>query len=531
MRIKKPKRGKKLTMKKIKEIMRHHFDLKLSNEKIAICVGISKGSVHNILEKFKSQSLSYQELMRLSEQQIVSLFYPKTKKGLGAESETPNYEELVQELSKPNTTVQILFEEYREKNPEGVGRSTFFNEMKKVTQKLKVDLHIEHVGGEKLYLDYSGDKLSYYDANLKKDVEVEVFLASWGASSKCYMEVSPSQKKEDWIASNMRALRYFGGSPTYLVPDNLKSAVIKADFYDPTINEAYRKMAEHFGTTVLPARSRKPKDKAVVEANVKAVQQRIFTKIRDEKFHSFEELQTRLRELLEVFNAEVMQKHKRTRNKRFLQLDQPYLKKLPSQNFDLLDVQLEVKVLKDHHVNYRGNYYSVPWEWTGSKIEIWNRGSLLEIYCKGEMLATHCISKSDGEYITTESHRPPHHQFIKRLKPCYVLSEASEVGPQTLAAFRNIIEFYKGHCEVAVRKCLGILRLRKQFTDERIEKAIDKAMQLAFVKESDLRRMLEQNLENSPLWNKTDEREKTPESITEHENIRGSNHYLTQPGE
>ena len=511
--------------------MRHHFDLKLSNEKIAICVGISKGSVHNILEKFKSQSISYEELMRLSEQQIALLFYPKTKRALGDKSEAPKFEELAQELSKPDTTVQILFEEYRKKNPEGIGRSSFYNGIKKVTQKLKVDLHIEHIGGEKLYLDYSGDKLRYYDDDLKKGIEVEVFLASWGASSKCYLEVSPSQKKEDWIASNMRALRYFGGSPKYLVPDNLKSAVIKADFYDPTINEAYRKMAEHFGTTVLPARSRKPKDKAVVEANVKAVQQRIFTKMRNEKFYSFEELQARCKELLEIFNAEVMQKHKRTRNERFFQLDEPYLTELPNQNFDLLDVELDIKVLKDHHVNYRGNYYSVPWEWTGSKVEIWNRGLLLEIYCKGEMIATHSISKNDGEYITTESHRPPHHQFIKRLKPCYVLSEASEVGPQTLSAFRNIIEFHKGHCEIAVRKCLGILRLRKQFTDERVEKAIDKAMQLAFVKESDLRRILEQNLENSPLWNNTNEMEDTSEKITEHENIRGSSHYLTQPGE
>lgn len=531
MRIKKPKRGEKLTMKKIKEIVRHHFDLKLSNEKIAICVGVSKGSVHNVLEKFKTQNLSYQEFIKLPEQQIVSLFYPKTKRKLCTEISAPNFKELSEELSRPNTTVQILFEEYREKNPNGIGRSTFFNGIRAVTKKLKVDLHIDHIGGEKLYLDYSGDKLSYFDTKLKRDIEVEVFLASWGASSKCYMEVSSSQKKEDWIASNMRALRYFGGTPTYLVPDNLKSAVIKADFYDPTINEAYRKMAEHFGTTVLPARARKPKDKAVVEANVKAVQQRIFTKMRDEKFYSFEELQARCKELLEVFNAEVMQKHKLTRNERFLKLDRPYLKELPGQDFDLLDVQLDVKVQKDHHVDYRGNFYSVPWEWTGSKIEIWNRGSLIEIYSQGEMLATHCISKQNGKYITTESHRPPHHQFIKSLKPCYVLSEASEVGPQTLATFRNIIEFHKGHCEIAIRKCLGILRLRKQFTDERVEKAIDKAMQLAFVKESDLRRMLEQNLENSPLWNETEELENKTEQITEHENIRGSNHYLIQPGE
>lgn len=513
-------------MRKIKEVIRHHHDLKLSNEKAAFCAGVSKGSVHNILKKCSQSGFSHEEFMQWPERKLKGLLFPKTEFKLKNEAASPDYEMLAKELSNPNTTTQILYEEYKADYPDGVGRTTFFNEIRSITRKLEVSLHIDHIGGERLYLDYSGDKLSFYDSDQKKEVQVEVFLASWGASSKCYMEVSLSQKKEDWIASNMRALRYFGGAPKHLVPDNLKSAVIKADYYDPTVNEAYSRMAEHFGTTVLPARSRKPKGKAVVEANVKAVQQRVFTKMRNENFFSFEQLQARFWELQEVFNAEVMQKHKQTRNERFIALDDPYLKSIPAQNFDLIDIKLAVKVQKDHHVKYNEQFYSVPWEWTGSKVEVWNRGKLLEIYIEGERITCHSLGRKKGEYVTVESHRPRNHQFIKNLNPCYVLAEASEVGPQALLAFRNIVDFHKGHSEIAVRKCLGILRLRKQFTDDRLERAIDKAMNLAFVKEAELRRMLEQNLENSPLWDDTKALSIPKEEITTHENIRGSNHYL-----
>ena len=397
--------------------------------------------------------------------------------------------------------------------------------------KLKVDLHIDHIGGERLYLDYSGDKLTYFDADANEERQAEVFVASWGASSKCYFEVSRSQKKEDWLTSNTRALRYFGGAPVYLVPDNLKSAVIKANYWDPTINEAYRKMAEHFETTVLPARSRKPKDKAVVEANVRAIQQRVFTKMRNESFGSFAELQARCMGLLEVFNSEVMQKHKYTRNQRFIELDQPFLKPLPKDDFNLLEVSLGVKVQQDHHVFYDENYYSVPWEWTGSRIEVWNRGKVIEFYHDAERIASHPKGVSDGKYITVESHRPPNHQFVTRLKPCYVLAEGAEIGPNTLKAFRNIIDFHKSHCDIAVRKCMGILRLKKEFDPDRLEKAIERALTLTYVNQSDLQRILEQKLEDSPLWEgATASNPDDEDSITTHENIRGPANYNQEKG-
>lgn len=517
-------------MKKLREVLRHHQKLKLSNEKTAFCVGVSKGSVYNILDKFRSQNLSYEEIEKLSDQKLFEIFYPKTSRSIRSEERSPDFKALALELSKPDTTIQILYEEYRQENPKGIGRTTFFEGIRAATNKLKVDLHIEHIGGEKLYLDYSGDKLSYFDKELGKEMQAEVFVASWGASSKCYFEVSRSQKKEDWLESNTRALRYFKGAPLYLVPDNLKSAVIKADYWDPTINEAYRKMAEHFGTTVLPARSRKPKDKAVVEANVRAIQQRVFTKMRNETFLSFEELQKRCKELLEVFNEEIMQKHKLSRNDRFEKLDQPFLRPLPKDDFDLYEISLNVKVQSDHHVLYNKHFYSVPWEWTGSKIEVWSRANVIEFYFEGERIASHPKAPSDGKYTTTECHRPPEHQFVSKLKPCFVLSEGAEIGPETLKAFRNIMDAYKGHSENGVRKCMSILRLKKEFGSLRLEKAIARALTLACVKASDLKQMLEQKLEDSPLWGTI----KTPiakdHKITSHDNIRGAKHYNQEKG-
>jgi transposase len=526
-------RGKKQTMRKIKEILRHHYELKMSNENTAFCVGVSKGSVHNILEKFSAQNLKYEELMQLSERDLLGIFYPITHRRRSIECIIPDFKTLALEMSKPHTTIQILYEEYKKQSPKSIGRTTFFKEMNKALSKIKVDLHIHHIGGEKLYLDYSGDKVHFFDLELNKIMAAEIFVASWGASSKCYIEVSRSQKKHDWIASNMRALRFFGGAPTYLVPDNLKSAVIKADYWDPTINETYRMMTEHFGTTVLPARSRKPKDKAVVEANVRAVEKRILSKIRNETFNSFEDLQLRFAQLRDDFNAEPMQVHKCSRNDRFVQLDQPYLKPLPKDDFTLIEVVLDVKVQDDHHLYYDEHYYSVPWEWTGSKVDVWNRSNVIEIYHFGERIACHIRGAKDKSYTTNEEHRPPQHRFVKNLKPCYVLSEASLIGTKTLEAFRNIIDYYikQRHCEVGVRKCMGMLRLRKLFSNERIEKAMDRALTLACVKENDIRRILQQNLEDSPLWDKNEVPIEHNENITIHENIRGDDHYRTIKGE
>tara|TARA_B110000091_G_scaffold212510_1_gene259424 strand:- start:1093 stop:2679 length:1587 start_codon:yes stop_codon:yes gene_type:complete len=515
-------RGFKLKPKIIKEIIQLR-EAKLSMNKIETLTKASKGSINNILKKAVQAAVSQETICAMPNDQLMNLFYPVTPK---ERKDEPSFEKLKDELAKPCVKAQLLWEEYQLEHPDGMSRSTFFTRLKSAgpPELPKPSMHQTPKGGEKILIDYSGVKMKYYDNG--KEIEVEIFVANWMASSYMYVEASPSQKQEDWVASHVRMFRYFGCSPTYLVPDNLKGGVIKADFFDPTINALYLEMARHYDTVVLPTRSRKPQDKAGVESNVKFVQTHIIAALRDQRFTSLEELNEAILVRLAVINEKKMQRYHLSRCERFESLDRPHVKDLPQNDYNITAIVPNVMVEDDHHVRYDRRFYSAPWRLTGSRIDLWMVNRELQIYYDGERVASHPITDLDrGAYITNDLHRPPNHLFVHNLRPLWVLSEAEKIGPRTHQLIRDMIENDSRHCEFAIRKGLGLIELIRDYPPERVESAVAWSIDHAMVRRDDVIRVLEQGLDlvATPI-------KPAPQAFSlQHQNIRGSGHYQSRP--
>ena len=489
---------------------------------ITLMAGVSKGSVINVLERAVQATVDGDKAQQMANEDLISLLYPpRPKKAEG----DPDFEVLRDEMARPGVNAQLLWEEYRQQNPKGIKRSTFYQRLREAgcPEVPTPSMHQEAKGGERLLIDYSGLKASYTDSASGKVVEVEVFVANWMASSYLYVEASPSQSMEDWLESNRRALRYFGCAPTYMVPDNLKSGIIKANFYDPTVNRAYDEFAKHYGSAVLPARARRPQDKASVESNVKFIQVHILGRLRNRHFSSLAELNEAIRELLPEINSRPMQRYRLSRQERFEKLDRPYAQALPVEDYVVHEIKDHVRVGEDHHVAFRGHYYSVPWRLTGGFVSVWRCGKVLQFYYDGERVATHPLSTVFGGYSTNDAHRPPNHLFMRNLNPLWVLSETEKIGPQTQAFVRNMIAVDPRHSDVAMRKGLGIIDLTRDYPSQRVESAVCWAILHGMTRISDMRTVLEQGLETSASGGLP--QLKKPQPQPHHENIRGPGHY------
>lgn len=498
-------------------------DADLSMNQIHQLTGASKGTVSSIIQKAVKATVSGEKAQVLSDDELLAIIYPGLKKE-DRLVDCPDFESLKNELSKPTVNAQLLWEEYHELNPEGMKRSSFYEYLKAAgpPEEPKVSMHQVYKGGERLFIDYSGLRASYFDKDSGKEVKVELFVANWAASSYMYVEASPSQKQEDWIASHARAFKFFGHTPTYLVPDNLKSGVIKASFYDPTVNSLYNQMSKHYGCAVLPARARRPQDKASVESNVKFVQNHILGRLRNRKFGSLTELNEAIWELLPKVNDRLMQRYHLSRTDRFNDQDVPYAKPLPSSDFYVQEIKDDVLVQEDHHVHFKGHYYSVPWRFTSTRVNIWRMGDQMQIYQGDERITSHKINSEKGGYTTNDAHRPPNHLFVRNLNPLWVLNQAQKIGPRTHEIIRNIIGADPSHSEVPIRKGLGIVGLAKSFPKERVESAVSWSLDHAMFKVEDIRRVLEQKLD---LSHPSPHPPKKHKSQIVHENIRGSDYY------
>ncbi len=359
---------KRMKMKQIREILRLHFDCRLSNQQIANAIRKSKGSVFNCITRFKETELRWPLLEGMSDSDLEQCLYPETA-GKNNNSVMPDFMHIHQEFSRPHVTLELLWEEYRQSLPNGLSRSSFYRHYAQYRNNLPVDMKIIHKGGDKLFVDYSGKKPHFWDRQKKKWVETELFVASWGASSCCYCEASLSQTGQDWVSSHVRTLEYFGCVPSAFVPDNLKSGVTKANFYESKINALYKLFAQHYDTVILPARVRKPKDKPVVESNVLHLQRFIFGRLRDRTFYSLGDLNEAIWELLGQFNQRPMQQYKRSRQQRFEDLDKPYAAELPVVRFIYTQVKTDVRVAPNYHIEFDKHFYSVPYELVRKQVD------------------------------------------------------------------------------------------------------------------------------------------------------------------
>lgn len=508
-------------MRQIRTILTHRFTNKLSLEQTARSVRRSKGSVFNICSRFTASGLCWPLNPEFTDEQLEEALFPPTNHLVEASGNTPPLPDISyieQELARKHVTIALLYEEYRREHPEGISQASFYRYIHS-HKKPTLSLHHVYKGGDILYCDYSGDGLEYIDIETGECIPVELFVASLAASSRIYAEGTLSQHSHHFTMAHVHAFEFYGGVSACIVPDNLKSAVTKVNRYDPTINHLFSKFAEHYGTTILPARVRAPRDKGSVESAVLIAQRRIIAALRDQKFFSLADVNIAIAEQVEFINARPMKDHGgRTRNERFTDCDKPHLKPLPQNRFTISDVKHDVAVGLDYHLQFRKHFYSVPYTLAKKKVDVHLDGLTLEIYHNGVHCCRHQLSLKLYGYTTRNDHMPPNHAFVRGMRPEWFIDKAREIGAST-ATVAEVMMKKCSHPQQGFRAVQGLLSLAKVYEPGRLENACAKAFHFKSTKLADIKSILKNGLDTQHVVPFP-----TSQSV-EHENIRGSDYY------
>lgn len=502
-------------MKKIKEIFRLKA-LGLSQREIAQSCNMGRTTVQDYLHRAERAGLTFQGIETLEEERIRELLGTRQQRYTRIFNEV-DFEYISRELSKRSVTLRLLWEEYRIYNPAGYSYSTFCERFAAWSGRQKLSMRQVHRAGDKAFVDYAGQKIPWVDKETGEIHEASVFVAVLGFSNKTYAEASESEKLEHWLMAHRRALEYFGGVPACAVPDNLKSGVKKACFYDPELNPAYAEFARHYGAAILPARIRRPRDKAKVEAAVQIVERWIIAALRNETFFSIHQINLRIRELLEKLNAKTMRSYGMSREELFQKYEKAELKPLPEQPYEFGHWKV-ARVNLDYHIEIARHYYSVPCELVHQEIDVRITEKSVEIYHKFKRIVTHCLSEEPFRYTTVREHMPKSHQFVAEWSPSRLLSWASKIGTETARQAENLMNA-REHPEQGYRAVLGILRLEKKFGRERLEAACQRANHFGIKSFRAIQNMLASGHDKLPLP------DKASNPHASHSNIRGGRYF------
>jgi transposase len=416
-------------------------------------------------------------------------------------------------------TLMLLWDEYKAQYPDGYQYSYFADLYRDYAKKLDISMRQVHRAGEKLFIDYCGQTVPVIDTSTGEVHDCQVFVAVLGASNYAYAEATFTQGLEDWANSHVRTFEFLGGVPEILIPDNLLSGITKPCRYEPGVNRTYQELAVHYGTVVIPARVRKPKDKAKVEAGVQIVQRWILAALRNRTFFSLAELNAAIRELLIKLNNRPFKKLPGSRRSWFLEVDLPALKPLPAVPFEYAQWLIHKRPGIDYHIEVYDNYYSVPYQLRTEYFDMRITESTVEAFLRGKRLASHIRTYGKGKYITFPEHMPKAHRDFAEWTPERLIRWAGETGTATAELVAAILSKQQ-HPQQGFRSGLGIISLAKQFGKDRVEAACRRALAIGAVSFKSVKSILETGLDKKPLPER-----KTSSQIVMHYNIRGSEYY------
>jgi transposase len=507
-------------MRKIKEVLRLKYELGLGHRHIARSCSIGLGTVHDYLRRAVAAGISWPLPEGYDEEQIEAALYgAKPTVTRQAERNPPDFAALQEQRQKnKHVTLQLLWEEYRAANPDGYQYSRFCYLYQRWRGTQDVVLRQEYIAGEKLFVDWAGPTIPIYSRTGGETQQAHLFVAVLGASSYTYAEATADEQMINWLTAHMRTFEFLGGLPKLIIPDNTRTGVTRACRYDPDLNPTYQQMALHYGIGVVPARPYKPRDKAKVESGVLVVERWIIAALRNHRFFTLEDLNRAIQELLVKLNHRPFRKRHGTRASLFDTLDKPALSPLPSERFDLSEWS-KARVNVDYHVVFDDNYYSVPYNLVHEVIEIRSMPTTVEIFHKGKRVAAHLRNRGAGIAVTNTEHRPKSHQEHLAWPPSRILNWARTIGPNTARVVERIMED-KPHPEQGYRACLGIIRLAKKYSNERLEAAATRGLLTGAYRYKNIDSMLKNSLDLQML--------EVPPDIpppTTHDNIRGAGYF------
>jgi transposase len=505
-------------MRKVKEILRLKFEAGLSVRQVARSCGLGKSTVSDCLARFHRAGLAWPAAAELDEASLEHRLYPAAAASDAPGRVPPPWPWVHQELRRKGVTLSLLWHEYRGAHPEGFGYSWFCEHYRAWAGRLDVVMRQEHRAGERLFVDYAGQTAEVVDRDSGEVRTAQVFVAVLGASNYTYAEATWTQQLRDWIGSHVRAFGYFGGCPEILVPDNLASGVSRAHRYEPDLNPTYQELARHYAVAVLPARVRRPRDKAKVEAGVQVVERWILAALRHRTFFSLAELNAEIARLLQRLNTRPFKKLPGSRQALFEQLERPALRPLPAEPYVFAEWK-KVRVHIDYHVEVDGHYYSVPYQLVRRQLEARVSERTVECFYKGQRVASHRRSALKGRHTTVAEHMPRAHRAYAEWTPQRLIGWAEKTGPATAAVVRTLLET-RIHPQHGFRACLGLLRLGKDYGAARLEAACGRALRIGACRYKSVESILRHGLDRQPLPEST-----TLELDLEHANIRGSDYY------
>lgn len=510
--------ARKLSMRKITEVLRLSWGCQQSQRQVAIQCSVSRPCVSEYLRRASIAGLSWPLPPELTDAQLDRLLFPPSPKLDAEQRGVPEWAAVYEELRKKNVTKFLLWQEYRELNPLGYNYSWFCDQYRRWLGKRDISMRQHHRAGEKLFIDYAGHTIAIVDSRTGEQTQAQIFVAVLGASNYTFAEATATQSLADWIGSHVRAFEFFGAVPEILVPDNLKSGVTKAHRYEPDLNPTYHDMAQHYDVVVIPARVRRPKDKSKAELGVQVVSRWVLAALRNHTFFSLQQLNTRISELLVRLNDRSFRKLPGCRRSRFESLDRPALKPLPANAYIFAEWG-KARVNIDYHVEVDRHYYSVPNAYRKKQVDVRYTEQTVECFYNSQRIASHSRSRMIGHHTTVREHMPESHRQYGDWSPERLISWAHKYGKCTAELVNQIMQSRR-HPEQGYRSCLGILRLEKTYGAERLEAACQRALLLGTKRYKSVESILKHGLDQVDPVSDAE-----PVLPDDHDNIRGPSYY------
>lgn len=509
-------------MRKIREVLRLKAQ-GMSNRDIAASVGAGKSAVYEYLTRAEGAGISWPLPEDLGDEALeAKLFPPPASAAAQAARPVPDWREVNRELkSHRHVTLRLLWLEWREPNPDGWGYSQFCWHYKRWLDCQDVVMRLSYPGGERTFVDFAGDHGYWYDPGTGEAVKAEVFVSVLGCSGMLYVEATPGQDLVSWCYAHVHAWEAYGGATELTVPDNLKSGVTKACWYDPELNRSYLELARHFSTVILPTRAARPQDKAAVEAGVLTAERWVLAPLRNRRFFSLAELNEAVRERTAWVNNRPFRGEPANRAELFAELERPALKPLPAERFELAEWR-PVTVNIDYHVAYDHRFYSVPYRLVHQHLELRATKSTVEVYKGTTRVASHAREHGRRRYVTDPAHMPPSHRAHLEWTPSRLVGWARTISPATAQLVEKILDS-KPHPEHAYRSCLGLMSLAKRYGPERLGAASARALASGATSYSSVKSVLAEGLDRAPLPSAA----KVPPPPA-HENLRGPGYWADE---
>jgi transposase len=508
-------------MRDVREIIRLKFSAQVATREIARRLGMAPSTVRETLKRLASAGLSWPLPEGLSDTDLEAGLYAfqGSKRGHRLHAE-PDWQAVHRELKRKHVTLQIVWDEYIAAHPGGYSYSRFCELFRGFAKTLSPTMRQSHAAGERLFVDYAGDGVPVLiDRRTGELRKAQIFVAVLGASSFTFAHASWTQTLPDWIDAHVRALEAIGGVPELIVPDNTKTAVVKACLYEPQVNRTYTEMAAHFGTAILPARPRKPRDKAKVEQAVLIVERWLLGRLRHRIFHSLAEVNAALADLMHDLNeVRPLRRLGVTRRRLLEEIDRPALKLLPTTPYEYAEWK-NCRVGIDYHVEVAHHYYSVPHRFLRAEVEARLTARTVEVFLRGERIAAHLRGGGNHKHTTLSEHMPSSHRRYAGWTLDRIRADARRIGPATAALCELILES-RPHPEQGFRACLGIVRLSGSFGAQRLEAAAERALEIGAKTYGSVKSILDNSLDRRPATARPTET--TP---ILHTNIRGPRYY------